>query len=280
MSAIDLLGFFTIFCLGYIGYHRGFTQESFFLISFGIASIFCAFLFTPLYMQIEMFIQDELLRSIIALTCTMVPVFLLSQVILKSRISRFMPSHMQYNIPFSNRLIGMFFGLICAYVFVSSVLVIAKNQIDDEDLRKRLFPTSVLMRLADIGAETVHYKGGIMDDKKEKMDNLSLLTFLYSEEAISTYKFSRNDLVSLLKMIKGISNQSARKISEMYKDGDKMSSLYKELSEEYTEQKDVIDPKYTVERSDISDIQDKVKNADSKIESAIAVKNSAQNLIR
>lgn len=257
MSLIDLVAIPLLLSLAYIGYQKGAAKKSVFLASFFIASVLFYFTFDFINTTLIHYIKSFVASALITFALIIMPSFIASYILLLkvfadgSRLSKYKSK----SLTLFSRISGVILGLIGGYVFITSAFVLSIRSIKKQCCNQQIpsiIESSIFYQF--VGKSESNAK-----TKDVKIDNLPALKFLYTNEVITKFGFTQDDVVVLLKIMRGISNEATAAIVEMNNSKATEASTYIELFTMYTKELSAVQPEYQVDLYQIAMLTDKVK---------------------
>lgn len=256
MSFIDLIAALIIISLCYIGYTNGIKGKTFFLISFAISSFLMYLIYNAFFISFIKVIPNLLLANILSIGFIFIPLFSVIEFVLRKTINTNYKGKTvkSRKLTMVSRAFGALVGFIGGYIFVFVSIFIIKTDIK----------TSPLLHLPPSLQKSFFYKLVSYDKKKEevviKIDNIKMLQFLYSNDVISKFEISKDELIVILKMIKGISNKSALELKEQEFEED-IPQIFLLLKAAYEKDLGSVDLKYQSDPREIEAIFSKFKSS-------------------
>lgn len=252
MSFIDLIAIFLIICLCYIGYAKGVKGKTFFLSSFAFSCFLMYFIFESLFKKVTSIVPNLLLAGVISIGFVLIPIFVLIEFIfrktLTDRETRSF-SEAKNKIKIESRLLGAVIGFIGGYAFVLTAISLTLKHSKEENplLNPPSFVSnSFFYRIASIGSP----------EDNIKKDNITTLSFLYNPSIIQKFNISAEELVIILKMIKGISNSAALEVLSLENESSEYPLL--KLRELYEKESSQVLIKYKIPSSEIESLFRKI----------------------
>lgn len=241
MSFIDIIAILLIICLCYIGYSKGTKGKTFFLSSFTFSSFFMYFIFDKIFLHITNAIPNLFIASILSILFVFIPIFILIEFLLRKSLMEEKAksfSATKGNITFLSRISGALIGFIGGYIFVFTIISVTIKNAEDETFFDvpSFLEKSFFYKLANAKKKA--------SEINIKTDNLKPLNFLYSKEVRAKYSLSEDETIVILKMIKGISNKSAKELMEMQKTSIEIQDILLKMKELYELELNEIDPKF------------------------------------
>lgn len=240
MSFIDLIAILLIICLCYIGYSKGIKGKTFFLISFTLSSFLMYFIFDKFFIFITGFISNLFIASIMTIGFVLIPIFIIIEFFLRKTLTdkearTFSAS--KNKISTFSRIIAAFIGFVGGYIFVFTVISVTVK--DPKN--------SFLFDVPSFVKQSFFYKMASKNSKEQKLeiktDNINMLSFLVKDSVVKQFSLSKDEVIIILKMIKGISNTSATNLLKM-KSNAQIDKIFLKLKEYYEEELSQIDQKY------------------------------------
>ena len=181
------------------------------------------------------------------------PIFILVEFLLKKLLTEEVRSFSssKKKISQESRILGAFIGFIFGFAFMFLVI-----SLTGKNAKK-----SILFELPEFVEKSVFYKIAVKLEKNEvvKQNNLKALSFFYNEGAVETFKLSQEEVVIILKMIKGISNEKANELLQMRQAEEKQEALFLKLKAFYEEELGIIEEKYKSEEAEIAILFERFK---------------------
>jgi hypothetical protein len=163
---------------------------------------------------------------------------------------------------------GMIVGACVGYIFVAGMI----TSLEEVTVYKKHHHTKLV--------NSVFYKSHNERHNvnvSRKIDNIPALYELYAENNVTKFNFTESELLSIMKMIREISNEEAKNILDKIKAKESIGIVYLHLIEIYSQKVDV-QKKYFVSKEDIAILKTKIEEV-NKMKNIITPKKTIDNII-
>ena len=256
MSLIDYIGFALILCLCYIGFQKGVTRKSVFLLTFLFSVLLFYFSFDLVNRFLFALLGSIALAGILSFCVIMLPSFTLFYFglnrLLGARYFSKGYSLVSVRLRVSSRILGCALGFTSGYIFLTSLIVLSVSSI------KARCPSCVLPQLIEDSIFFSVTKGSsisLYDSDYIKTDNMPALKFLLSKENIEHFGFSPIDVENLRKIIKGISNNATIFLVQKKSEGASDRDILILLIQSYEKERPQIETEFLINPSTSQEIQ-------------------------
>lgn len=245
----DIIGILVIITLAYHGYKNFENLAKSFIVPSFLSVIIFYKVFPYIYDFILSYITQKIIAGLFVVLAVNLPLiivfhFLIKIVVLNFEKKFFLPHVAAYIKKFFGGLMGILIG----YIFVTGSIVALQNYLAYRHASVTILHKSLFYRFSTSN------KPEVVD--LYKVDNLPALKELYSEENVAKFNIDKDELIAILKIIRGISNQNAQTLLKQIEEHQDTQKIYCNLITLYNEEVSVVE-KYKVPEEIIEHIMGK-----------------------
>lgn len=242
---LDIFGILIILTLMYQAYKDTEKQKKSYILPCFLSFILFYNTFSFFYSLTTNIISNKFLSGILLVfvfNIVFITIFYFIILVLNAKMQ-----HLMLKIsPLIKKIFNILIGFLTGYIFVIGSIVALHKNLNNDRLSHSIF-------------YKISHKNEIKTNKFPKIDNLPSLAFFYSEENVGKFNFTEEELVTILKMIRAISNQDAENLITQYNQNIDIKLLYSQLIKIY-EGTFSVDKKYIIDDNIKKDILAKIED--------------------